>query len=312
MGKLPELSVLITPDGHTTTLDRIVDSLAGQVAAPGQIEVIFVYPMSERYCKHSVNRVNAQAADRVQLRILDITNGSRSRAWNLGVSLAAAPLVWFLGDDYIPEPKSLTAHIRCHQFHPEENWVGVGPVLFPAALRRDPFRRWLEDSGELLGVSYTTAPAADLEHFFHGANTSFKRTFLSRVGLFDEHFRFHTTNDFEFALRARQCGMRVEHLPDAGAIHEHLVYFRERQRAMWESGFSNAWLEQKHPNMLKPSTRYIRSPWSFWARAWKSRLRYLLGRNPSHRVRFWQNALLSAEVHGYQAGLAALRNSSPT
>jgi GT2 family glycosyltransferase len=210
----------------------------------------------------------------------------------------------FLADDFIPERYCFEAHVRFHDGYPEEHYVGVGPAFFSERLRRDPFRRWLEDSGELFGTSFTHLQPEVVQSYFYGANTSLKRSFIDRVGGFDENFRYHTTDDYEFGVRARKFGMKAVFLPDARAIHEHDVNLAERAASVRRSGSSNVWLERKHPDLPPPSAHYRRTAWRYRLRSWRAWLRYLRTGADADLVASWRSWIMSAGVAGYAAARA--------
>lgn len=82
-------------------------------------------------------------------------------------------------------PRSLVeglSRLRFHEANPELHSVGIGGGVCPAELRKNAFRRWLEDSGEQFGVSFTTGVEHFPGNFFYVANSSVKRELLGRAG----------------------------------------------------------------------------------------------------------------------------------
>ena len=109
-----------------------------------------------------------------------------------------------------------------HHEDPAPELVGIGPALFPESVRRDPFARWIEDSRNLWGVSFTHPNDELMDGWFYCGNTSAKRSFLTEAGGFDERFPDDAGDDAEFGLRLRARGMRTSYVPGALAIHESI------------------------------------------------------------------------------------------
>jgi GT2 family glycosyltransferase len=173
-------------------------------------------------------------------------SGSRAAAFNRGILEARGELVLLCSDDFVPHAGCLEGHLAVHAARPQPQVAALGPAYFDDAVRADPFARWIEDSGELFGVSFTTA-AEIPRSFFWTANVSLKREFLLAGELFDERFPHHAWDDYELGLRLFARGLQVIYAPAASMRHDHPLTLSERRRVMREAGLSAALFDGKYP-----------------------------------------------------------------
>ena len=221
---------------------------------------------------------------------------------NIGVAHARADLVLFDADDFVLAPGAVEAHLRFHQAHPDPCAVGIGPGFFPASLRGDAFREWLEDSGALIGVSFTSGRPAIPPDFFYVGNASVKRSLLEQAGPgpFDPDFPHDAWEDYELGLRLSKLGMRATYLPDAAATHEHQYTLTARRTSMRNAGGAAAILERKYPGAHAWQAQCQIAPWRHRAAALGGRAAYLLTGRPEHRAAYFDRTLSADFVRGYR------------
>lgn len=233
---MPVLSLLIPLQDHSCA-DRSVEALARQeVVGHDEFEVIVVDSLYLRDWQAIFEDIRTRYP-RLQLTFVTIEpTRSRARCLNVALEHARADLLLMLADDFMPCDRLLSEHLRFHRENLWENLVAIGPGLFPRDDGTSLFMRWLEDSGEIFGVSFTD-PAMKLpRHYFYMANTSVKRAFLKRAGQFDERFPYDAMDDWEMGLRLAAVGMEAVYLPDAVAIHEHIITLPDRCQQMENAG----------------------------------------------------------------------------
>jgi GT2 family glycosyltransferase len=176
----------------------------------------------------------------------------------------------------------------------------VGPALFPHPLRDSSFRRWLEDTGEIFGTSFTAGSEVFPPRFFYCANVSAKRRFLLEAGLFDERFPYEAWEDAELALRLARAGLRSTLVEGAVAWHDHPVTLPERCLNMEKAGASAAIFEGKHPGPHSWHAAVRRPAWQLsLALRWR-RARAVVTRSPREREQAWRLELDRAFASGYQ------------
>ncbi len=231
---------VVVPVGHHDTLGKLLDALAGQavkeviVAAGGDLleaELAALPPRDRAYELHAAPAPEA---------------GGRAAAFNGAIERATGDLVLLLVDDFVPGPALLEEHLAVHAEHPRPEVAALGPGYFPPELRGSRFRRWLEDSGELFGWSFTTAGPPP-PSFWYCANTSLKRSFLLEGRLFDERLVQEAWDDYELGLRLAERGMEVVYAPGAAAVHDHPLSLEERRRVMGNAGEAAAVFDSIYP-----------------------------------------------------------------
>ncbi len=227
-------SVIVALNPHHNDLELVFDAYLGQTADAASFEVIVV----SGGARDHVDRIydeHSSRFPRTPVRLLNVDGNGRAAANNAGAQASRSDLLLFVGDDFIPAPTLVRAHIELHRNLVRGTAVGIGPSFFPDALRLDPFRCWLEDSGQLFGVPFRLAAAHWPRKFFYAGNASIDRELLDRVGGFDAALH-DTGDDFEFGLRLSPTGVFSHFLPKALAWHDHAVTLPERLEAHRHSG----------------------------------------------------------------------------
>ncbi|HSG70263.1 MAG TPA: glycosyltransferase, partial [Planctomycetaceae bacterium] len=257
----PVVSILISLTDHSDIIE-IAESVAAQ-AGNLPLEIIAVDSSGHPETGHQLNSIPASLAERVCLQAVTVEQAGRGRALNEAVLRAKSELYLFLGDDFIPEPEWLATHLEFHATHTADEDVGIGPGVFPEELRADPLMRWLDDSSLAFDANFTgNGPLPLPPTWFYGANTSIKRQFFWRAGLFDDDFPYDALEDYELGFRLFRLGMRVTYLPAAKAIHQHTIDLPYRLEAQRRKGESFALLDAKYTegplSDKRPGRRSIR------------------------------------------------------
>jgi GT2 family glycosyltransferase len=301
-GDAPSVSVVV-PVGHHGTLGALVRALAPQVDALAGGELIV--SSDPETLAHTLPEVRPEERPR-RFEVVEAgSEGNRATHLNRAIEQSSGELVVLLVDDFMPGPGFLAAHLAVHRAEPRPQVAAIGPALFPERLRAEPFRRWLEDSGELFGCSFTS-PEGPPERFWFCANTSLKRAFLLQGQLFDERLDKEAWDDHELGLRLFDRGMEVVFAPAAAVVHEHPLDLDERRQVMRNAGEAAATFDSIYPR-----------PHPFWSGTdpWDSvtelRLRAALLR-ARHRLRGREEDLYaafhaemrSAFLEGYRCGLS--------
>lgn len=229
-----DCSVIVALNPHDNDLALVLDAYLGQTAAAVSFEVIVVNGGAREYAARMYDD-HRRRFPWTPVRLLTIDGNGRAAANNAGVRASRSDLLLFVGDDFIPAPTLVRAHVEFHRNLVRDAVAGIGPAYFPEALRRDPFRCWLEDSGQLFGVPFRLAAAHWPQTFFYAGNASIGRASFDRVGGFDDALN-DTGDDFEFGLRLSGTGGCSHFLPKAVAWHDHALTLPERLTAHRYSG----------------------------------------------------------------------------
>jgi glycosyltransferase involved in cell wall biosynthesis len=200
----PQLSVVLSTLGNYGVLERVLDGYDRQDAPAGAFEVLVVADLAEP----DLGAVDAAIGERsypVRRLVGAVAGLSANR--NTGWAAARAPVVLFTDNDTIPVPRLVSEHLEWHRRHPGDHVAVVGHVRWAKGLRVTPFMRWLDDGvqfhfGSLPGIEASWAHV-------YGANSSIKRSFLERVGGYDEERLPYLYEDIDWGYRAREHGLRV-------------------------------------------------------------------------------------------------------
>lgn len=188
---------------------------------------------------------------KISIILLEGIGKSRAKAMNHGIKASNGNLIYLFGDDFIPKANSIREHINFHNENKEIYCVGIGMAFLPNEFRNE-FTDWLESSGSLFGVPFTYDTTSIPPDYFYIANTSIKKEFLKESGLFDEDFKYHTTEDWELGIRLKKLGLRSKLIREANVIHQHEVTLEGRLTAVRELGLSSKQYEIKNKNCQHP------------------------------------------------------------
>jgi GT2 family glycosyltransferase len=295
----PKITVVAYCGDHPLLAETLT-KLAVQDAAPEEFEVVVIdYDPGQNWTQYTSGFAHRHPRMTIQYHRME--NGTRARALNWGVKHASAPVVVLLADDFMAQPGLVSAHLKFHEENPAREWVGIGPGFFPEHLRSCEFRRWLEDSGSLFGISFMDGARDMHDKFFYVGNTSLKKAFFIAAGGLDEDFPYAAWEDYEMGLRLTDAGMRARFVAEATALHDHPVTLAERRAAMREAGASAVILERKHTGEQQWRSQCAQPPWLHHAKATYAGFKHHLTRNPGDLDRYYRKTLAASFVSAYRA-----------
>lgn len=220
---MPEISVVISTLGNYGGLARVLAGYDRQDLAADRFELLVVVDRADP----EPERVQAMLADRPhRARMLRGPRPGLSANRNAGVAAAGSELVLFTDNDTIPDPRLLAEHLDWHRRHPAEEVAVLGHVRWARELKVTPFMHWLDHG---IQFDYPNISGRDAGWGrLYGANSSLKKTFVERVGGYDEDQLPYLYEDMDFAYRADKLDLRV--LYNRDAVVEHL---RPMDLAFW-------------------------------------------------------------------------------
>ena len=211
----PQLSIVLSTLGNHAVLKRVLDGYERQDVGRGVFEMLVVADRAEP----DPVAVDAVIGDRpYPVRRLTGRIPGLSANRNTGWRAANAPIVLFTDNDTIPVPQLVSEHLTWHHRYPEEATVVVGWVRWAQEVKMTPFMNWL-DRGFQFDFHSIEGLEASWAHVY-GANSSIKRSFLERVGDYDEERLPYLYEDLDWGYRARDHGLRV--MVNRQAIVDHL------------------------------------------------------------------------------------------
>jgi GT2 family glycosyltransferase len=155
------------------------------------------------------------------VRLLQQEHSGPGVARNLGVAESRRGLILFIGDDMIPRPELVAAHLRRHSQRPGHEVAVLGRIVWHAHVPRNRLHSWLDWSGALFDYRLLELQADEDAGWsrFYSSNVSMKRGLFELAGGFDPDF-FFDYEDLDFGYRLGRQGMRL--LYESGAVVEHL------------------------------------------------------------------------------------------
>src|SRR5262245_55046102 len=153
MASPTRVSVVVALNHHERPEDH-VRLLAAQTADPDTFEAVLVDGDARRDAGPAIEAARRAHRLRAPLRYLRAHGRRRPGLFNVGIAETRGDVLVLLASDGLEPPEFVERHAAFHAEHPDERDVALGPVLFDEAMRASPYRRWLEDSGRLFGVSF--------------------------------------------------------------------------------------------------------------------------------------------------------------
>ncbi len=295
----PKISFLIATDDHPPDLNAHLDALISQTLSPEDYEVIIVDSSRTHDYGPAVERCINLKKNRLRFLYKAIEKGGRANAYNYGLPLCDAPIILFFGDDFIATPQTAEVHLKFHEANREPNSVGIGSAILPSDLRTR-FSVWLEESGNLFGIPFSSDMMFVPENFFYTGNTSVKREFLDLAGIFDDRYPYHGWDDYELGLRLTKIGMKSTYLTGATAQHVHSITLQERARVMLQAGECAAIFERSYKGSHAWQNKVKITPWQFQLYAYLYLVAYALTRHDGFMHSYYEAALDKNFVLGYR------------
>jgi GT2 family glycosyltransferase len=242
----PSASVVIPTYDRLDDLKRVVGALEAQHVPPEtDLEIVVVDDGSGDGTWEWLQS-RAGGAGFVASRQ---ANAGPAKARNRGARAASGELILFLGDDTVPEPGWLLAHLEEHRIFGADGRLAVlGYTTFPAA-HETPFLRFINEYGAQFGYRLIDAPRSVPFNFFYTSNISLPRDLLLELGGFREDFPAAAWEDIEFAYRAVAEGLLLCYQPRARCLHHHRIRPRSFCRRQRISGRSAAIFARLHPEL---------------------------------------------------------------
>lgn len=205
-----DLSVIIPTRDRWDILARTLGALRDQTVAG--FEIVVVADGSDQ----------DPPADLPADRVLPKPHAGPAAARNHGLAATDRPLVLFLGDDMIPDPGLVAAHLSRHAAEPAATTAVLGHVDWHENVAGSRLLRWLDWSTTQFDYVQLEGCAGRDVGFgrFYSCNVSLKRGLLESVGGFDEDFLYYY-EDLDLGWRLAQEGLRLVYVPAARARHLH-------------------------------------------------------------------------------------------
>jgi GT2 family glycosyltransferase/SAM-dependent methyltransferase len=175
--------------------------------------------------------------------VLVVEHGGPGAARNRGVEAAGTELVLFLGDDMVPVPGLVAAHLAAHDGDPSTGVLGL--VAWHPEVAGDRLARWLDFARHQFDFGSIRDGAPGFGHFY-SCNVSLHRSTLLGAGGFDEDFVYYY-EDLDLGWRLDRAGVRLRHAPDALTHHLHRYSWSGIERRFTGIARGERLMAVKHP-----------------------------------------------------------------
>jgi GT2 family glycosyltransferase/2-polyprenyl-3-methyl-5-hydroxy-6-metoxy-1,4-benzoquinol methylase len=253
----PDLSVIIPTKDRWPTLTRTLDALREQTAQGFEV-VVVVDGGSE--CPSDLG-----------VRTIHRSHAGPGAARNAGVAAVSTPLVLFLGDDMVPSPQLVAAHLTAHDRDPAPEAGVLGHVARHPEVDENGLHRWLDWSATQF--NYRGLEPGDDAHWarFYSCNVSLKRQLFLDAGGFDPDFVYYY-EDLDCGFRLGEQGLRLRYEPEALTLHLHQYDWERLVRRFDGVAIGERMMAAKHDwftpffRMRAEDALARRRAWSVWPR----------------------------------------------
>ena len=219
----PQLSIIIPSYNRKDILLRMLKSYEQQTARAEILEILVVDDGSTDGTEAAIAAF--ALASPIAIRYLANRKKGPGSARNYGIQEARGNLILLGDDDIIPSPTLVAEHVAWNRKYPADNFGIMGHVSWSPEVHPTPFMEWLGLDGALFGFGRLTPGKEVSFQYSYFCNTSVKRDFLIREGMFDENFRGYGSEDTELGYRLINRGFHLLYNPDAMGYHyKHFSY----------------------------------------------------------------------------------------
>ena len=238
----PLISAVICTYNRAPLLRQALGALCAQTIGLDRFEVIVVDDGSTDDTRAVAERFSSV----LHLRYAYQANSGLASGKNHGLFLARAPIVAFLDDDDVLDPRCLEEHHKTHERFAQPSYAVLGYTGLANEPARSPLMRYVTDVGcQLFSYPHITRDAILDFSYFWGGRSSCKRGFLLEYGVFNPVFRFGA-EDIELGFRLEKVGLRVVYNAAAISSMVRTLTFEDFCRRCRLQGQSNWVFSQLH------------------------------------------------------------------
>jgi glycosyltransferase involved in cell wall biosynthesis len=248
-----QISVIIPTYNRAEVLDRNLRLLSVQTLPRREYEVIVVDDGSTDETPRLL--AEWQTKELLDLKVLTQKNSGQGSARNAALELATGRQVLFLGDDMLPTPGLLEAHLRFHIHNPERQAACLGRVVWHPEITVTPYMHWLTGESGFLArgaqFRFHDLVAGQQTDFwrFYTANLSLKREFLGGDRFCTDFGAGWGYEDAELGLRLTKRGLRLLYWPEALVQHYHPMTPEQLTARMHSAGQQAVRMQRLHPEV---------------------------------------------------------------
>ncbi|MCP4896468.1 MAG: glycosyltransferase [bacterium] len=242
------VSVVITTFNRWSILEMTLDALAEQDWS--KLQIVVVDDGSSDDTWERLREYRDTNSDRFNLAIATQENQGQGLARNHALSLVEEDLVLFLGDDIIPEPDLVRAHVERHREVGEPTAVVGFTDWYRPRMRITPFMEMINLEGHQFGYGFMASGKDQPFTCFYTSNISLDRSILGGSP-FDSTFNSYGWEDVELGYRLSKRGVRIVYEENARAGHFHPTDIRSFYKRQVQVGRTHHDLLAIHPELAQ-------------------------------------------------------------
>lgn len=241
--KSPFVSIIIPTFNRSEILVKALLSLFAQDYDCKKFEILIVDDGSTDDTKKLVSSLKNKNSS-FDIKYFYQKNKGPAAARNIAIKESRGEIILILNDDTISASNLVSKHIKFHKKFSNEKYGLLGFVTWSPELTITPFMKWLEEGGPQTNYGKLEGNKAEWWHFWT-CNISLKKSFIQKIGDFDESFPYAAWEDIEYGYRMGLQGLKLVYDQTAIGYHYHPTSLRSMVNKMKEHGASAVVLGEK-------------------------------------------------------------------
>ena len=251
----PAISVIVATRNRPEHIPPSVTSILANTEVG--FELLVVDQSDTNAGRDAIEKLEADS----RLHWIETSTRGLSRARNIGVAVARAPIIAFTDDDCRVSPDWLKNILTMFRNDPDLS------LLFGAVVVRP------EDRCQGFAATFVPARFRELQHELPdmdspwgiGANMAFRRNALDLIGPFDDLLGagavFYAGEEIDMIIRALAAGLKVVETPHFSVLHLGVRRGRDASRLMRQYGIGLGAAFCKHVRLRTPGAARALTQW---------------------------------------------------
>jgi glycosyltransferase involved in cell wall biosynthesis len=239
----PQFSVVIPTYNNWDVLMECLRSLGHQSDDKMSFEIIVVNDGGRDDVSESLDLLSQQPS----LRYFSQDHRGPAAARNLGINKARGNIVLFLDDDSLPTRDWLRATIEAWRKFPDFDGIGG------CTLSQETDRLLCRVNTDIFNWYVRKYSFGDYCNFLSTHNAGYKKSMLSKVGLFDERFKGASGEDRDLNIKILKTGGKLRLDEKILVYHDRDLFLRSFLRKYYNYGSAAQQLSVRYPDLERLS-----------------------------------------------------------
>ncbi len=245
-GARPQLSVILSTDGHRESLHGALEGLCRQDLPPGTFELIVTLPPGCSQLAHDLEALDWS----VPFSTVQPSEPGLPLARNAGAKRARGRSLLFLHDDHVAQPGMVERHIHLQAARGPRRLAVMGASQRTGPALDLALHRALDGTDLLPGWRPPAADQVQPGALLHSCNLSLPAEAMARLEGFDTSLGHEACADADLGLRLEKLGLRLVYEPGAAAWHRPRLDLDTLERQQRARACAYVHLYRKHPGVL--------------------------------------------------------------